>query len=297
MVKPKIFELTGILDKRLHIMQVNGNIDKNRKISVMGILNITGDSYFAPSRCLDGNGDMVLSEVIERVGKMFEEGADIVDIGACSTRPGAALADEAEEWRRLSPLMDVLRREFPDRMFSIDTFRAGIVENCFDRIGPFIINDISAGEDDPAMLDTAGRLGLTYIAMHKRGVPETMQSLCEYANVTEEIVAYFRHFERKAAASGITDWILDPGFGFAKTVGQNYQLLRDLEEFSVFAKKILAGVSRKSMIYKKFGITPEESLPQTQVLHFAALQNGADILRVHDVAEAVRTVAMYRILS
>ena len=215
-------------------MQVNGNIDKNRKISVMGILNLTGDSYFAPSRCLDGNGGMILSEVIGRVGKMFEEGADIVDIGACSTRPGAALTDEAEEWRRLSPLMDVLRREFPDRMFSIDTFRAGIVENCFDRIGPFIINDISAGEDDPAMLDTAGRLGLTYIAMHKRGVPETMQSLCEYANVTEEIVAYFRHFERKAAASGITDWILDPGFGFAKTVGQNYQLLRDLEEFSVF---------------------------------------------------------------
>lgn len=273
------------------------NFQSERKISVMGIVNITGDSYFADSRCLGPDGKPDSGKIAGRIRKMFEEGAGIVDIGACSTRPGAGLISETEEWDRLAPVMDIIREQFPDRMFSIDTFRAGIVEKCASRIGKFTVNDISAGEDDPRMLETAGSLGLPYIAMHKRGTPATMQTLCEYGDVVSEVVSYFENFAEKADRAGIVEWILDPGFGFAKTLEQNYRMLRELDRFTVFGRKILVGVSRKSMIYRRFGITPEESLPQTQVLHFAALQNGADILRVHDVAEAVRTVDLWRLLS
>ena len=273
------------------------NFQSERKISVMGIVNITGDSYFADSRCLGPDGKPDSGKIAGRIRKMFEEGAGIVDIGACSTRPGAGLISETEEWDRLAPVMDIIREQFPGRMFSIDTFRAGIVEKCASRIGKFTVNDISAGENDPRMLETAGSLGLPYIAMHKRGTPATMQTLCEYGDVVSEVVSYFENFAEKADRAGIVEWILDPGFGFAKTLEQNYRMLRELDRFTVFGRKILVGVSRKSMIYRRFGITPEESLPQTQVLHFAALQNGADILRVHDVAEAVRTVDLWRLLS
>ncbi len=273
------------------------NFQSERKISVMGIVNITGDSYFADSRCLGPDGKPDSGKIAGRIRKMFEEGAGIVDIGACSTRPGAGLISETEEWDRLAPVMDIIREQFPGRMFSIDTFRAGIVEKCASRIGKFTVNDISAGEDDPRMLETAGSLGLPYIAMHKRGTPATMQTLCEYGDVVSEVVSYFENFAEKADRAGIVEWILDPGFGFAKTLEQNYRMLRELDRFTVFDRKILVGVSRKSMIYRRFGITPEESLPQTQVLHFAALQNGADILRVHDVAEAVRTVDLWRLMS
>lgn len=271
-------------------------IDRNRKISVMGIVNLTGDSYFAASRCLKEDGNPDIGKTISVIGKMFGDGAGIVDIGACSTRPGAALPDMEEEWRRMKPLMDVLRKTFPEGRFSVDTFRAEIVRRCYDSIGDFIINDISAGEDDPQMLETAGRLGLQYIAMHKRGTPGNMQEMTGYRDVVSEVLDYFRGLAKKADKAGIRDWIIDPGFGFAKTVGQNYRLLAELDRFTESGRKILVGVSRKSMIYKLFGITPEEALPQTQVLHLAALQNGADILRVHDVAEAVRTVRTYRML-
>ncbi len=270
--------------------------DPERKISVMGIINVTPDSYFSGSRYLGKDGKPDVPGALGQIGRMFEEGADMVDIGACSTRPGACLIDETEEWRRLSPLVSVIRKEFPDKTFSIDTFRASIVRKCFDAAGDFIINDISAGEDDPEMLGTAGNLGLTYIAMHKKGRPENMQELCTYDDVTSDVLSYFRDFALKAEKAGIKDWILDPGFGFAKTVEQNYRLLENLDAFSGTGKKILIGISRKSMIYKPLGITPEEALAQTQVLHLAALERGADILRVHDTAEAVKTVRLYRML-
>lgn len=263
----------------------------------MGIVNLTGDSYFAQSRCSGADGLPDPEKSLGRIGRMFEEGADIVDIGACSTRPGAALISEEEEWERLAPVLTRLRRHFPSQKFSIDTFRTSIVRKSFGLIGDFTVNDISAGEDDPDMLRTVGSLGLDFIAMHKRGTPETMQGLCSYRDVTEDVLAYFRDFAKKAGDAGIRSWTVDPGFGFAKTVEQNYRLLKDLHRFSVFGRPVLVGVSRKSMIYRKFGITPEESLPQTQVLHLAALQGGATILRVHDVAEAVRTVAVFRLLS
>ena len=265
-----------------------------RKIQIMGIVNLTDDSYFAPSRCLGTDGMPDIGRTVGMVGKMLSEGADIIDIGACSTRPGSEPVGEEEEWRRLEPVLKAIKDSFPDAVISIDTWWASVVEKAAGLIGPFIVNDISAGEDDPGMLPAVGRLGLQYIAMHKRGTPSTMQSLCNYGNVTSEVLQYFRKFAERAEKAGIKDWILDPGVGFAKDIGQNWQLLRELEVLRTLGHRILVGVSRKSMIYRLFGITPEESLAQTQVLHFAALERGADILRVHDVAETARTIEAYR---
>lgn len=245
----------------------------------MGILNLNGDSFYAPSRY----GMSVL-----------EEGPDIVDIGAVSTRPGAGEVSEADEWSRLKP---VLRTLGPGVAVSIDTTRAAIVERACDLLGrPVIVNDISAGEDDPDMLSVVGRLGLGYVAMHKRGTPATMQSLCQYGDVVEDVLEYFRGFAQKAEENGISDWILDPGFGFAKTVAQNYMLMEGLERFSELGRPLLVGISRKSFIYKPLGLDPERALTATQVLHLAALERGADLLRVHDVAAARQTVALYRML-
>ena len=269
-------------------------MDKARNIQIMGIVNLTDDSYFAPSRCLGTDGMPDIGRTVGMVGKMLSEGADIIDIGACSTRPGSEPVGEEEEWRRLEPVLKAIKDSFPDAVISIDTWWASVVEKAAGLIGPFIVNDISAGEDDPGMLPAVGRLGLQYIAMHKRGTPSTMQSLCNYGNVTSEVLQYFRKFAERAEKAGIKDWILDPGVGFAKDIGQNWQLLRELEGLRTLGHRILVGVSRKSMIYRLFGITPEESLAQTQVLHFAALERGADILRVHDVAEAARTIEAYR---
>ena len=278
-------------------------MDLSRPIRVMGILNLTDNSYFAASRCLGADGRPDLNAFLGKVRQMAEEGADLLDIGACSSRPGAEPVSAEEEWSRLEPALKTLRAEFPDLPVSVDTWRADIVQRVHDTIGPFWINDISAGEDDPAMLAAAGRLGLPYVAMHKRGTARTMQSLTDYAPdperpdlspVTAAVLRYFRAFAARAAAAGLRDWILDPGFGFAKTVEQNYQLLKELASLQEFGREILVGVSRKSMIYKRFGITPEEALPATQLLHEAALRRGASILRVHDVAEARRTVALYR---
>ncbi len=269
-------------------------MDKARNIQIMGIVNLTDDSYFAPSRCLGTDGMPDIGRTVGMVGKILSEGADIIDIGACSTRPGSEPVGEEEEWRRLEPVLKAIKDSFPDAVISIDTWWASVVEKAAGLIGPFIVNDISAGEDDPGMLPAVGRLGLQYIAMHKRGTPSTMQSLCNYGNVTSEVLQYFRKFAERAEKAGIKDWILDPGVGFAKDIGQNWQLLRELEVLRTLGHRILVGVSRKSMIYRLFGITPEESLAQTQVLHFAALERGADILRVHDVAEAARTIEAYR---
>ena len=167
--------------------------DTGRKISVMGIVNLTADSYYALSRCLGKDGNTDVPAAVGMIGRMFGEGADIVDIGACSTRPGASVVSAQEEWRRLAPLMEVLRKEFPGKTFSIDTFRAETVKRCFDSIGDFIVNDISAGEDSPDMLGTVGQLSLTYIAMHKRGTPDTMQNLCSYEDVVTDVLDYSAH--------------------------------------------------------------------------------------------------------
>ena len=255
-------------------------IDPGRKILVMGILNLNGDSFYAPSRYNF---------------PVLDEGPDILDIGAVSTRPGAADVTAAEEWARLEPVLRTLDR---DVTVSLDTTRAEIVERACDLLGrPVIVNDISAGEDDPAMLPLAGRLGLEYVAMHKRGTPGTMQSMCDYSDVVSEVADYFRAFALKAGKNGISDWILDPGFGFAKTVDQNYLLLDSLEVFRTLGRPVLVGISRKSFIYRPLGKGPEDVLTATQVLHMAALERGADILRVHDVTAARETVSLYRKLK
>lgn len=264
----------------------------------MGIVNITDNSYFAESRCLGSDGEPDMDRILERARRMVEEGATILDVGACSTRPGSEPVGEDEEWRRLRPVLRELKSEFPDVTISVDTYWAGVVSRVFDLVGPFIANDISAGVDDPAMLETVARLGLPYIAMHKRGNPKTMQTLTDYPEgVVAEVSRYFREFSQKASEAGIREWILDPGYGFAKTIDQNYELLAGLPDVIIPGHRTLVGVSRKSMIYRLFGTSPEVSLPETQVLHLAALQNGADILRVHDVLPAVHTVELYRKLS
>lgn len=252
----------------------------DRTIQLMGIINLTGDSYFAPSRF-----NM----------QILESQADIIDIGAVSTRPGASDIPEAEEWRRLEPVLRSYRGAKP---VSVDTVRASIVERSCEALGRgIIVNDISAGEDDPRMLSTVARLGLEYIAMHKRGTPATMQSLCSYGDVVEDVLLYFKDFAMKAGDAGIENWILDPGFGFAKTVEQNYQLLNGLERFSDLKRRILVGISRKSFIYRPLGITPGEALAPTQAVQMAALERGADILRVHDVEAAAQTVRLYKCLN
>lgn len=261
----------------------------------MGIVNLTDDSYFAGSRCSDAGA------AVGRAALMLEQGADIIDLGACSTRPGSLPVGPEEEWNRLRPALETLRSTFPDARISIDTYRSDIVRKSYGLIGDFMVNDISAGEDDPDMLPVVGDLGLQYVAMHKRGTPENMQELTYYDDVTEEVISYFRDFAVRAEDAGVKDWILDPGFGFAKTVEQNWQLLRDLGKILRFAqngrkRRCLVGVSRKSMIYKPLGITPEDALPATQAVHLAALMAGADILRVHDVKEAVQTVDIFRML-
>ena len=270
-----------------------------RHIDIIGIVNLTEDSYFAESRCRDAD------DALRRVEKMLEEGADIIDIGACSSRPGSVPVGAEEEWRRLEPVLKAVRDSFPHTRISIDTYWSFVVEKAYCHIGEFIINDISAGEDDPRMLSVAGRLGLEYIAMHKRGTPETMQSMTDYEDLSRDVISYFQDFESKAYDAGIKSWIVDPGFGFAKTIEQNYQLLGELSEIKATLSagpcmppsKLLVGVSRKSMICKPLGISPDESLAATQAVHMAALLQGADILRVHDVKEAKNTVLLFNVLD
>lgn len=278
-------------------------MNHDRKIEIMGIVNLTDDSYYAPSRCLCDNP---VETSMQRIRRLIEEGADIIDIGACSTRPGSVPVGADAEWERIAPVLEAVCVEFPELRISIDTYHSSVIVRAYEMMasrlgverttGQLIVNDISAGEDDSLMLPEVGRLGLTYVVMHKRGDSMTMQSLCDYDDVVSRVREYFEDFALKARKYGIKDWIIDPGFGFAKTVDQNYQLLASLDSLSILGRPVLVGVSRKSMIYKKFGITPEEALPATQVLHLKALQNGADILRVHDVAEAVRTADLYKVL-
>lgn len=286
-------------------------IDAGRHIDIMGIVNLTDDSYFSESRC-GTDPRQARRAAMARISDLIDEGADIIDLGACSTRPGSLPVGPEEEWRRLGPVLKAVVASFPEIRVSIDTIYSEVVANAYGVMASamgeewtrrsLIVNDISAGEDDPLMLETVAGLGLEYIAMHKKGTSVTMQQLTDYNDVVAEVKAYFDDFAIRAQEHGLTRWILDPGFGFAKTLEQNYELMRSLNLFSECGstdgerRGILVGVSRKSMIYKLFGMSPEEVLPETQVLHLKALQNGADILRVHDVAEAVRTVALYRLL-
>ncbi|MBQ8061963.1 MAG: dihydropteroate synthase [Bacteroidales bacterium] len=260
---------------------------RKRNPEVMGIVNLTDDSFYEGSRLLGAGA----AAFMERIGAMISEGADILDLGACSTRPGSDPVSEEEEWARLAPALKFLVSEHPCLRLSVDTFRPGIVSRVFDLAGPFIVNDVSGGSEE--MWSVVGKLGLPYMAMHTRGTPKDMQSLTDYDDLLSEIRSFFMNISSAAEAHGVKEWILDPGFGFAKTVSQNWQLLCGMQVFKEFGRPILAGLSRKSFLYKPLGITPSEALPATCAANLLALQNGADILRVHDVAAARQTVEVF----
>lgn len=272
----------------------------------MGILNINNESFFKGSRHTS------LEDVDAAFGNMVAQGADIIDIGACSTRPGSTPVSLEQEWEYLQGPLEMIREKYVGGnglsgrrpQISIDTFRSEIVRRAYDILGEFIVNDISAGEDDPLMLSTVGELGLPYIAMHKRGTPGTMQQMCHYPNgVVNEVAEYFMEFEERAARHGIKEYIMDPGFGFAKNLEQNYELFKGMpqltERVALHAgarRRLLVGISRKGMIWKPLGITPDEALCGTVALNLQALLLGADILRVHDVAEALQCIKLWELL-
>lgn len=251
---------------------------------VMGILNITPDSFYEGSRMMEEDA------IRNRIHQILDEGGEMIDIGACSTRPGAEMASEKEEMRRLAFALEILRKEAPDAVVSVDTFRAEVAKNCVKDFNVQIINDISGGEMDRAMFHTVGRLGVPYILMHMQGEPNTMQQTPHYEDVTSEVIAYLSRRTQVLRDHGVKDIILDPGFGFGKTVEHNYQLMADLSYFHELQLPLLVGISRKSMIYKLLGTNANEALNGTTVLNTLAVLNGAHILRVHDVRAAVETV-------
>lgn len=253
---------------------------------VMGILNLTPNSFF------DGGQYKSESEILSRVEKMLDEGADFIDVGAYSSKPSAAFVTEKEELERLLPTVRLLLKHFPDILLSIDTFRSQVAKAAIES-GAAIINDISAGHLDEKMLETVGQLKVPYIMMHMRGTPKTMQSLTQYNDIVKEMLLYFSERIAAARSFGINDLIVDPGFGFAKTVEQNFEVLQKMDLFNILDLPVLAGISRKSMVYKSLQNTPEEALNGTTVLNTIALTKGAKILRVHDVKEALECVKLY----
>ncbi|WP_445457604.1 dihydropteroate synthase [Flavobacterium sp. HNIBRBA15423] len=252
---------------------------------VMGILNTTPDSFF------DGGKYKEETILLNQVEKMLTDGATFIDIGAYSSKPGANFVSEEEELNRLLPVIELVLTKFPETILSIDTFRSHVAEKAIEN-GAAIVNDISAGMLDEKMLETIARLQIPYIMMHMKGNPKTMQSLANYEDVVKEMMFYFSERIQKARSFGLNDIIIDPGFGFAKTLENNYEVLQKLEYFSFLELPILVGVSRKSMIYKLLECTPNEALNGTTVLNVLALQKGASILRVHDVKEAIECVKL-----
>ena len=251
----------------------------------MGILNITPDSFF------DGGIYKDEKSILSQVEKMLTEGATIIDVGAYSSRPGANAVSSEEELQRILPIVRLLVKKFPKIILSIDTFRSSVAQGCLE-VGAVMINDISAGKLDEQMLATVAEFKVPYIMMHLKGTPQTMQKHTDYKDLLQEVLYYFSERVASARALGLHDIIIDPGFGFAKTLEQNYQLLRSLELFQTFNLPLLTGLSRKSMIYKVLDAKPQEALNGTTALNMLALTKGASILRVHDVKEAVECIKL-----
>lgn len=270
----------------LKSLNVNGRLLDLSTPQVMGILNVTPDSFYAGSR------SRTEAEIAARACQILDEGTSIIDIGAYSSRPNAEHISPEEEMQRLRTGLEILNRNHPDAIISVDTFRAEVARQCVEEYGAAIINDISAGEMDEQMFPTVARLNVPYIMMHMQGTPQNMQKEPHYENLLKEVFMYFARKVRQLRDLGMKDIILDPGFGFGKTLEHNYELMAHLEEFGIFELPLLVGVSRKSMIYRLFGATPQEALNGTTVLDTVALMKGADILRVHDVREAVEAVRL-----
>lgn len=257
---------------------------------VMGILNVTPDSFYDGGRYSEGN------TFLQQAEKMIVEGADFIDVGGYSTRPGASKISEKEELDRVIPVVKVLLKEFPSAIISVDTFRSAIAKAAIES-GALLINDISAGELDARMIATVAALQVPYIAMHMRGNPQTMTQLTEYENLLKEMLEYFHRKLYQLKTAGIKDVIIDPGFGFAKTVDQNFDILNNFERLHIFEKPLLVGLSRKSMIWRTLKTTPEAALNGTTALNTLALLKGASILRVHDVKEATEVIQLMKHVS
>lgn len=267
-------------------INVNGSLLDLSTPCVMGILNVTPDSFYAGSRM------QTEADIAARVEQIVKEGAGIIDIGAYSSRPNADPVSAQEEMERLRLGLEVIGRVCPDAVVSVDTFRADVARMSVEEYGVAIINDISAGEMDAEMFSTVARLNVPYIMMHMQGTPQNMQQCPHYDNLLKEVFEYFARKVQQLRDRGVKDIILDPGFGFGKTLEHNYELLAHLDDFRVYELPLLVGVSRKSMIYRLLDITPQEALNGTTVLNTLCLLKGADILRVHDVREAVEAVKM-----
>lgn len=252
---------------------------------VMGILNITPNSFY------DGGKYKDETQILNQVEKMLKDGATFIDVGAYSSKPNADFVSVEEEISRLLPIVNLLIEKFPDILLSVDTFRSQVAQKAIEA-GVAIVNDISAGMLDDKMIETVAKLQVPYIMMHMKGNPQTMQSQTNYEDIVKEMIYYFSERISVARSFGLNDIIIDPGFGFAKTLEQNYEVLQKLELFSMLELPLLAGISRKSMIYKTLGNSPEEALNGTTVLNTIALQKGAKILRVHDVKEAVECIKL-----
>lgn len=269
-------------------LNLNGKLVSLETPLIMGILNSTPDSFYQESRT---STDATISA---RVKKMVSEGVDIIDVGGYSSRQDAVEVSTEEEKARLEKALGVIEREAPGVPVSVDTFRSEIARWAVEEHGVAMINDISGGTLDEKMFDTIAELQVAYVVMHMRGTPKTMQQLTHYEHLTEDIIEWFSHRLEQLHKKGVNDVLIDPGFGFAKTIEQNYELMNRLEDFHPLNCPLLIGISRKSMIYKSLGINPEEALNGTTMLNTVALMKGANILRVHDVREAVECVALYK---
>jgi len=257
---------------------------------VMGVLNVTPDSFY------DGGSYKDASDILNQAEIMLTEGATFIDVGGYSSRPGADFVSEEEELNRVLPVIELILKEFPEALISIDTFRSQVAKKSIET-GAALINDISAGKLDNKMIETVGKLGVPYIMMHMRGNPKTMQQQTDYQDLVKDVISYFGERIAEAHEAKINDIIIDPGFGFANTLEQNFELLNKMDLLKITDKPILAGVSRKSMIYKTLNTTAKEALNGTTALNMIALENGASILRVHDVKEAMECITLFNKLK
>lgn len=270
-----------------HTLNLRGRLLELREPQIMGILNVTPDSFYSDSRTPDE------AHIADRVRQMMDEGADMIDIGGYSSRPGADDVTPEEEMDRLRRGLRIVRKLYPEVPVSVDTFRADVARMCIEEEGADIINDISGGMMDRQMFRTVARLGVPYILMHMQGTPDTMQVAPHYDNLRREVMLYFAERIDRLCQMGAKDIVVDPGFGFGKTLEHNYELMNHLEDFAVFNLPLLVGISRKSMIYKLTGGTPQTSLNGTTVLNTISLVKGAHILRVHDVKAAAEAKQIY----
>lgn len=273
-------------NKNIYI-NVNGSLMDLSVPHVMGVLNVTPDSFYAGSR------KQTDEEIVQRAFQIISDGGDIIDIGAYSSRPDADHISATEEASRLRHALQLINREMPGAVLSVDTFRADIARMCVEEYGVAIINDISAGSMDSDMFHAVASLGVPYVMMHMNGTPQNMQNSPHYDNVLKDVMYYFSERVQKMRDLGVKDIILDPGFGFGNTVQHNYELMSHLDEFKIFNLPLLVGISRKSMIYRLLGITPDDALNGTTALNMVSLMKGTNILRVHDVKEAVETVKLF----